>query len=109
MPRFDCSTEEVESPAGKRFDAAVPPLSATAGLLLAAELVRLHAGTLVDEPHNFGAVELASGVPEVQRKIRHCRGGCRVRRPAALRQTIDRHSRWVHLDGEYRADPKRVS
>jgi hypothetical protein len=33
-PAFVCSTEEIETPGGQSFDAAIPPLSALAGLLL---------------------------------------------------------------------------
>jgi hypothetical protein len=96
---FVCSTEEVEAASGQRFDAAVPPLSALAGLLLGAELVRLQQGTMVDQPHNFTAVELSAGLPIIQRKIRRCRGGCAVRRTPQVRRAIDAHSRWLHLDG----------
>lgn len=96
---FVCSTEEVEAADGQRFDAAVPPLSALAGLLLGAELVRLQRGILMDEPHNFTAVELSPGLPIIQRKIRHCRSGCAVRRTRQVRRAIDAHSRWLHLDG----------
>lgn len=99
---FICSTEEIETSGGQRFDAAVPALSALASLLLGAELVKLQRGALVDEPHNFTAVELTAGLPIVQRKIRQCRGGCAVRRGPRVRQLMDAHSRWMHLDG---ADP----
>lgn len=99
-PRFTCSAEDVEAPTGEHFDAAIPPLSAMAGLLLSAELVRLQEGRLLHTSHNFTAVELSTGVPIVQRKLRSCREGCAVRRPAALRAAIDAHSRWLHLDGD---------
>lgn len=100
-PRFICGNQDVEMTAGQHFDAAIPPLSATAGLLLAAELAKLQMGTLVEQPHNFTAVDLFSATPCLQRKIRHCRSSCSVRRPPRLRQKIDAHSRWLGLDGEY--------
>ena len=96
---FICSTEEIETSGGQRFDAAVPALSALASLLLAAGLVRLQRGALMDDPYNFTAVELTAGSPIVQRKIRKCRDGCAVRRPPQVRQLIDAHSRWLRLDG----------
>lgn len=98
-PRFTCSAEDGETPSGKHFDAAIPPLSAVAGLLLSAELVRLQESALLRTSHNFTAVELSTGVPIVQRKIRACREGCAVRLPVALRAAIDAHSRWCYLDG----------
>lgn len=100
-PALACSTEEIETPSGQTFDAAIPPLSALAGLLLAAELVKLQRGAMVDEAHNFTAVDLATGTPIVQRKIRQCRAGCAVRRDPPVRQAMDAHSRWVHLDGAH--------
>ena len=99
-PLLACSTEEIEMPGGQTFDAAIPPLSGLAGLLLAAELVKLQHGVLVGEAHNFTAVDLATGTPIVQRKIRRCRAGCAVRRNPRVRQELDGESRWVHLDGE---------
>lgn len=108
-PRFTCATEDVETPTGQHFDAAIPPLSATAGLLLAAEVVKLQESVLVAEPLNFTAVELSSPTPRVQRKLRRCRDECTVRRPAALRPKIDGHSRWVHLDGDYPVDGRAAS
>jgi SAM-dependent methyltransferase len=59
-PRFACTTGKVEAPNGARFDAAVPPLSATAGSLLTAELARLQTGLLIEAPH-YTAVELSPG------------------------------------------------
>jgi hypothetical protein len=98
--RFTCAEGEVQAPAGERGDAALPPLSATAGLLLVAELQRLELGGLVDERRNFTAVGLSSPAPTEQRKIHRCSAGCRSRRPALLRQMVDAHSRWLHLDGD---------
>jgi hypothetical protein len=98
--RFTCAEGEVHGPEGDRVDAALPPLSATAGLLLAAELKRLELGALVEDAHNFTAVGLSSSTPTVQRKIYRCASGCRSRKPPAVRQRVDAHSRWLHLDGD---------
>ena len=100
-PVFMCSTEPIETSSGQSFDAAIPPLSALAGLLLAAEPVKLQRGALIDEAHNFTAVDLKTGTPIVQRKFRRCRDDCAVRRAPRVRQDMDAHSRWVHLDGSY--------
>jgi hypothetical protein len=101
--RFTCAEGEVQAPDGDRVDAALPPLSATAGLLLAAELKRLELGALVEDARNFTAVGLTSPTPIVQRKIYRCTSGCGSRRPPAVRQTVDVHSRWLHLDGDVAA------
>jgi len=99
-PRFTCATEDVETDTGEHFDAAVPPLSGMAGLLLAAELAKLQAGALLETPHNYTAVELFGPQPVVRRYVRKCREGCRVRLPAATRAVVDADSRFRHLDPE---------
>jgi ThiF family protein len=98
--RFTCAEGEFQAPEEDRVDAALPPLSATAGLLLAAELKRLELGALVEGARNFTAVGLSSLTPTVQRKMYRCTLGCRSRRPPAVRQMIDADSRWLHLDGD---------
>jgi hypothetical protein len=100
MPRFTCDVEEVETQAGEKVDAAVPPLSALAALSLAAKAARLQSGVLLDTPHNFVAVEVFGGAPAFQAKARRCREGCMTRRPPDLRRAIDAQSRWLHLDSK---------
>lgn len=107
VPNFACATEDVRTVAGEHFDAAIPPLSGTGGLLLCAELFKLQEGVVVNKPHNFAAVELSIAIPRVQHKVRRCHQGCIVRRPTAVRQVIDANSRWRHLDGEFREEGKR--
>jgi ThiF family len=99
--RFTCSTEDVQAPSGEHFDAAIPPISAVAGLLLAAELVKLQHGSIVEEPFNFTAVELSKPTVSIQRKIRRCRDTCGVIKLAPLRQSLNAGSRWIHLDRDY--------
>jgi hypothetical protein len=50
--RFTCSTGPAQPSTEANFDAALPFLSGTAGLLLAAGLVRLQHGTVQRGPHN---------------------------------------------------------
>jgi hypothetical protein len=95
-----CSTEAITTREGKQFDASIPPLSATAGILLAAELRRLQVGLLMDESQNFTAVELSQERPSVQRKTRRCRESCTVRLPPEVRRALDSHSRWIELDAQ---------
>jgi molybdopterin/thiamine biosynthesis adenylyltransferase len=99
LPRFKCSTEEVETPEGRRFDAAVPVLSAMAGLLLLVALVRLEHGALADERGNRIAIELSAATPsEIFRTIRSCRDGCTVRKSARVRGRLESGNRWHSLD-----------
>jgi hypothetical protein len=99
-PRFTCATEEIETGTGQHVDAAVPPLSAFAGLLLATDLVRLQHDGLVETPHNYTAVEISRPEPVVGRYVRTCRDGCASRLPASRRAPLDAHSRFQYLDPE---------
>jgi hypothetical protein len=98
-PALACSTQEVRMEDARRTDAAVPPLSAMAGLLLAVELARLQLGNLLDSRHNYTAVELSNSRPVTQRFVRRCTAGCATRHELSVRQAIDASSRWRDLDG----------
>lgn len=92
---FVCSTEEVEGAGGQRFDAAVPPLSSLAGLLLGAELVKLQHGTLLDEPQ---APRLVACAGLHARDVRYPCSHCQPRlapdnEPGALRPLGHRRHR----------------
>lgn len=95
--RMRCSTGEVETRDG-RIDAALPFLSMTAGVLLAAQLARLQHGAVLDMPANQVVLDLAEPVPWHEGFTRSCRADCRVRLPADVRRGVDAHSRWASLD-----------
>lgn len=98
-PKMRCSEGEVPTPAGASMDAALPFLSATAGLMLLVELIRLARGRLLDTPHNYVAVEFnGPNVPAARRAIASCRPGCRTRLARHSRRSADAHSRWAYLD-----------
>jgi hypothetical protein len=98
-PSFSCATEPIPLRAGKRFDAALPPLSALAGLLLAVEMVRLQDGQLLNEPENYTAVEISSATPVTRRYLRRCRAHCTSRWAFEERSAINRGTRYQQLDG----------
>ena len=95
-PRFTCSTGKLGET--KEVDAALPFLSATAGLLLAASLAKLELGVLADEHVNFTGLDLSTPTPAAQLLRHKCLDGCAHRLPAAARAHIDRESRWAYLD-----------
>jgi hypothetical protein len=97
-PPMRCSEGHVPKIRGKRMDAALPFLSATAGVMLAADLIRLQTGSILERPYNFAAVEFTGNGLKRQQKIFRCRSGCRTRLPAHIRRQLDARSRWAALD-----------
>lgn len=77
-PRFRCGSSSI--PFERReIDAALPFLSASAALMLAAALARLQAGALAALPHNFAALDLGGRQPRFQHLFHTCRQECRTR------------------------------
>ncbi|HUE85103.1 MAG TPA: ThiF family adenylyltransferase [Vicinamibacterales bacterium] len=99
IPQFICAEGEVQGPTGV-FDAALPFLSATAGLLLASALAKLHLGVLAGGDGNFSRVNMAAPQPLFAVWSKECRPECHQRLPAARRALIDRDSRFLDLDPE---------
>lgn len=95
--RMRCSTGDV-AVQGQRVDAALPFLSMTAGVLLAAQLARLQHGALLEVAENQVALDLAASLPFREGVVRACRADCRVRLQAPARHAIDGYSRWSSLD-----------
>jgi molybdopterin/thiamine biosynthesis adenylyltransferase len=93
-----CSTGEVDV-VGDTTDAALPFLSMTAGVLLAAQLSRLQHGEILQTRANQGYIDLREATPLHAEVIRRCRASCHTRLPPAIQQTFDAHSRWCHLHG----------
>lgn len=98
-PHFTCGEGEIQG-ASRTFDAALPFLSATAGLLLAGALAKLHLGVLAEGKENFSKANMAAPLPLLVNWSQECRAECHQRLPAAVRVRIDRDSRFVHLDPE---------
>jgi molybdopterin-synthase adenylyltransferase len=94
--RTDCATGAIEEAGGE--SAALPFLSATAGLLLAADLARLGAGALAEDPLNFRALDFNGASPVFQQAGFSCRPGCATWLPADARRTIAADTRFAGLD-----------
>jgi hypothetical protein len=94
-----CSTGEVDA-AGTATDAALPFLSMTAGVLLAAQLSRLQHGAILQTAANQAYIDLREATPLHGEVIRRCRASCHTRLPPTIQRTLDAHSRWRHLNNE---------
>jgi hypothetical protein len=95
LAQTECSTGEVR--AGEP-DAALPFLSATAGLLLAAQLARLsHLGES-PERENFTAFDMSKPMPVDQRLSFSCRAGCHGWASPAVRRAAATGTRFASLD-----------
>jgi hypothetical protein len=97
-PAFSCSTGPVPVKSGQSTDAALPFLSAAAGLLLLAGLFRLHVGELGIGEHNFWALKFRDAHGWLRRSVWACHEGCGMMLPASVRRSIHARRRWSHLD-----------
>jgi molybdopterin/thiamine biosynthesis adenylyltransferase len=95
--RFACSTGPAQPGPKASSDAALPFLSGTAGLLLAAGLIRLQHGTLQRGPHNHWRLHLELGHRTFQRSQHHCREGCAQVLDESIRRVINAGARWAEL------------
>ncbi len=95
-PVFTCSTGTVGEEV--RVDASLPFLSAAAGLLLLADIVRLQLGRLLERPANFGSLDLRAPEPFVRGLRWECRDACRMWLPAAARLKLADGHRFARLD-----------
>jgi ThiF family len=100
-PVFTCSTGTVGEEV--RVDASLPFLSAAGGLLLLADIVRLHLGCLVERPANFGSLDLRTSEPVVRQLRWECRDACPMWLPAAARLRIAEGHRFASLDAAFAA------
>jgi molybdopterin/thiamine biosynthesis adenylyltransferase len=97
-PTLKCSLAKIETPDGIAADASLPYLSGTAGLMLLTQIIKLSTGHLVDDTHNFAAVDFGGERPRTQRAVEQCSERCRTRLSSAGRRRVDGRSRWVGLD-----------
>jgi hypothetical protein len=100
--RFDCSegplppTSDVTG--GGSSDAALPFLSAGAGLLLLAGLMQLQVGVFTELVHNHRRLILELGPRHtLQGGIHGCREGCTQVLSADIRRDLNAGTRWSHL------------
>lgn len=94
---LDCSTGPAPSADGQSRDAALPFLSAAAGLLLTSGFYRVSQGDLAVGELNQFCLDLSLGHRVVQSSIWNCKETCgnRVLRPALVR--IAEGTRWANL------------
>jgi hypothetical protein len=95
-----CATVALESAGATSTDAALPFLSATAGLLLLGGLYRLQLGELANGTHNFWAVCYHDVRRHSRPLVYACHEGCTETLPAPVRRRIHAGRRWSHLDPE---------
>ena len=97
MARFQCSTGPIETGNGTSADAALPFLSASAGLILASGLLQLQAGLISNASENQWTLWVATQNRTWQSSRRRCRGDCRSAMPIEALRVIDKESRWRTL------------
>lgn len=96
-PTFACSNVEVATGNSKSTDAALPFLSAGAGLLLLAGLLRLEYGQLADDDYNLFAIRFNNPRSWTRQAIHTCREHCSNVIAAPARRLL-RAKRWTRLD-----------
>lgn len=107
MPRkdsgadFKCSEAKIQI-AETSADAALPFLSATAGLMLLAGLYRLAHGDLAACRYNIWRSNLLSSHRLMYPGHYSCCGPCRQVPSATIRRRLHASSRWFHLDEQAR-------
>ncbi|MDP9301943.1 MAG: hypothetical protein M3P43_13785 [Actinomycetota bacterium] len=99
--RFSCLTEgavPVPAESNGSADAALPFLSAGAGLLLSGALFRLGSGGLVEPAQNHWRVDFQSGHRMRQRRrIASTTTAARSSLPRDVRATINADRRWADI------------
>ncbi len=95
-PQFACSTTPlvVQEMAA---DAALPFVSATAGLLLVAAMYRLQQGAVFEERSNQLVLDLLSPHRAVQRLRRECVTGCASTLAPEIRNRLNQGRRWATI------------
>lgn len=100
-PVFECSTgpslpDQPDSP-----DAALPFLSAAAGLLLVVALQQLLSGTITTSDKNYWLIDFAGTTPELRSYRNPPRDGCNHQLPRVVRDAVQRRAprRWDGIDG----------
>jgi hypothetical protein len=92
-----CSTGTVPDADGQSRDAALPFLSAAAGLLLTSSLYRLAAGDLTTGALNYSCLDLSLGHRLVQSSIWNCKDTCVNRVSALALRRIAEGTRWSNV------------
>lgn len=94
IPEFECSTGPVQTIEGTSTDAALPFLSATAGLLLASGLLQLRARSIGDRADNQWTLWVATSNRSWQTSQRACATSCQNAMPMIAVRNLNQTSRW---------------
>ncbi len=94
---LDCSTGTIPDADGQSRDAALPFLSAAAGLLLTSSLYRLAEGNLTAGALNHFCLDLSLGHRLVQSSIWNCKDTCVNRLSQLALQRIAEGNRWSNV------------
>ncbi len=81
-------------------DAALPFLSAAAGLLLAADLVRLGLGNYKTTHGNLITLDWFGSIPRPTVRQEHCDTGCQHWGEPTVRRMLNASSRWYTVDSD---------
>lgn len=99
-PRFQCATGPTSDrrDGSPRNDAALPFLSAGAGLLLASGLAQLQEGNWGSHTANHWRCWFDDSARVLSRTAWRCQASCSTTPPASVRRAIHGHTRWRALD-----------
>lgn len=109
-PQMACATGVINPTQSNSPDAALPFLSAAAGLLLAAAVADLPNATALRTTANHWQLDLALAEPLLRPHQHPTRVGCRHIQPAHVRRNVQTTApgRWDHLDIDaHAADPQQ--
>lgn len=99
-PRFACATDREHTvPEDNRRDAALPFLSAAAGLLLTAGLLQVQAGQWPSHQDNHWQAYFDDSSPGVRARRWSCERPCAAVPPPVPRRAVHGETRWSFLDG----------
>ena len=93
-PELACSSAPVTTAGRSQSDAALPFLSAAAGLLVLSALYRLQLGELAAGPVNFWGLDFRGPRITVRRLNFSCLAGCASVLPATVRDRLNAMTRW---------------
>jgi hypothetical protein len=94
VAQFNCSTSVVETADGTSTDAALPFLSAAAGLMLTVGLLRLQVGELASNDLNFWQWNFLTKHLFASSGRMSCEDSCMALPSEALRRRLNEKKRW---------------
>ncbi len=103
-PKLECATATIRTPdvddEGDSPDAALPFLSAAAGLMLVADLAKLSMGELAASPWHVATWDWFRGIGRPTQFAQSCDSECTRWGSPSVRRKVNRGTRWFDLDPE---------